>query len=120
MVAKSEAITTRLDGLRPIHPLERGGGALLVAPAGAATGWLAYTLGFELLAPAHARIHRGDREHVALALAAYAFVLGWRCGWMSESLAWDCPQGRPSELPLFGRPAPRRPARVPAEDPPGA
>jgi hypothetical protein len=132
VVAMSAAITTRFDGvphpagdglvhgLRPIHPLERGAGALLVAPGGAATGWLAYTLGFELLAPAHATIHRGDRERVTLALAAYALVLGWRCGWMSESLAWDCPQARPSELPLFGRPTARRPARVPAEAPPGA
>ena len=132
VVAMSSADTTRLDGvphpagarlvhgLRPIHPLERGAGALLVAPGGAATGWLAYTLGFELLAPAHATMHRGDRERVTLALAAYALVLGWRCGWMSESLAWDCPQGRPSDLPLFGRPTSRRPARIPAADPPGA
>ena len=132
VAATPAAITTRLDGvphpagaglvdeLRPIHPVERGAGAMLVAPGGAATGWLAYTIGFELLAPAHARIHRGDRERVTLALAAYALVLGWRCGWMSESLAWDCPQGRPRDLPLFGRPAPRPPARVPVEDPSGA
>ena len=79
------------DSLRPIHPLERGAGALVLAPAGAVAGWFAFTFGAGLLSADHGRIYRRDRERAMLIMAATGLVMGWRCGWLSESLEWDCP-----------------------------
>ena len=108
------------DSLRPIHPLERGAGALLAAPGSAAAGWIAYTLGVAILAPEPGRGHPRDRERVILGSAAIGLVLGWRCGWLSDTLDWDCPQSRARRLPVFGRPERPRPSQVPSEHPPEA